>query len=511
MSLYRLLGILLTICCLAWLSYIYSCMPAENQFRIGADEGTYYRQAATVLKNGKEGFRLLAERYLNNPIEQESPHPLRTGHIWGSAFMLSLNDSISTLAIKSLIFFGLLLVLSGLYVRRLFGLESAFIVVVVMAASPLISAMAKRALLDSETLFFAAFSLFAFLDYLRNPTTKRFILFLVVTSLSCCLKETALLILPFYAITIVLARFLGKDDEIGWPRVLMAIFLPVMVAGLLHWWSFGDFGLVAELVDTILHSSSSYMEKWGAGPWQQYLMDFILLAPVTTLLAFFFVGNRLVRGCYEKTELLLMALLIYLLVIYGFIPKNIRFLLLFEFVLRIMAGLYVATIGLKLIQKSEWLKRGGMVALLVLVCLEGYSNFNLFFVQFDIYDPIGYNLQYAANIVPNGSVSEPKSPIATKLSSQTKMLTDSLIEVSLKRYSEGEYEGCIEECVKVIELDPLNATAYNNMCSAFNQLSEFEKAKEACERALQVNPNYGLAKSNLNYALQQLSSSTGSR
>jgi Flp pilus assembly protein TadD len=81
---------------------------------------------------------------------------------------------------------------------------------------------------------------------------------------------------------------------------------------------------------------------------------------------------------------------------------------------------------------------------------------------------------------------------------------DNFLELSLKLYREEKYTGCLEVCYKIIELDPNNATAYNNICSAFNELEEWEKAKSACEKALHIDPNFALARNNLSVALYNL-------
>jgi len=48
-----------------------------------------------------------------------------------------------------------------------------------------------------------------------------------------------------------------------------------------------------------------------------------------------------------------------------------------------------------------------------------------------------------------------------------------------------------------LEMKPDYALAYNNMCSAYNALGEWDKAIEAGEKALAIDPNYKLAANNL--------------
>lgn len=81
---------------------------------------------------------------------------------------------------------------------------------------------------------------------------------------------------------------------------------------------------------------------------------------------------------------------------------------------------------------------------------------------------------------------------------------DNYIELSLTYYNAGNYESCIAACRKALELQSDNAKAYNNICSAYNMLQEWQKAIEACEKAINIEPNFQLAKNNLNWAKSEL-------
>lgn len=78
-----------------------------------------------------------------------------------------------------------------------------------------------------------------------------------------------------------------------------------------------------------------------------------------------------------------------------------------------------------------------------------------------------------------------------------------LIEKGLELYRQKEYQKSIEFMLKAIEINPNNASAYNNLCAAYNEIKEFEKAIAACNKAISINPDFGLAKNNLNWAIEQ--------
>ncbi len=77
------------------------------------------------------------------------------------------------------------------------------------------------------------------------------------------------------------------------------------------------------------------------------------------------------------------------------------------------------------------------------------------------------------------------------------------ITLSLLYFNKGEYEKSITACQKVIALDSNSATAYNNMCAAYNGLKQWDDAIKAGNKALQIQPDFTLAQNNVNFALAQ--------
>ena len=79
-----------------------------------------------------------------------------------------------------------------------------------------------------------------------------------------------------------------------------------------------------------------------------------------------------------------------------------------------------------------------------------------------------------------------------------------LINESLAFYNDKDYVNCIASCEKVLKLDPKNAIAYNNMCSAYNAMGDFKKGKKAGLIAVKLDPNNQLAKNNLNWSIKNI-------
>ena len=488
--------ILLTCLIIASSSYIYTVFPKINQYKLGADEGTYYRQGKTILTHGFSGFKILAESYVQNSAKQLEPHPLRIGHTISTALLLKIQDSIFMLSLKSWIYFILLLFCSIWFIKKIWGTSSVFYIIILLSISPLITGMAKRALIDIESLFYTILALYQFLYYLNKSNNKNFYLFIALLSLSCFFKETAFFLIPFYLLILLFLKL--KNKNISLTKIFLCCIVPFLTVGTVDLILFKDFDILIEILRILFNSNNPYMDKFGNGPWFQYLIDFLLLSPFVSMMGIFYIGHCIINREKKIENIVLLTLFLYLIILYSFIPKNVRFLLVNEFLLCIFSGLFIMNVynnykGLK--YWKDILLYSGLMFLIY----NGYKSFNNYFVKSNIYDPIGYNLLYASQIIPNNEL--------TKANSKQNILTyqkisNEFLNNSLKKYQLGEYKLCIEEAKKSILIHP-NADAYNNICAAYNQLKDYEKAIEACNKAIKLETNHKLAKGNLNFAISR--------
>lgn len=70
------------------------------------------------------------------------------------------------------------------------------------------------------------------------------------------------------------------------------------------------------------------------------------------------------------------------------------------------------------------------------------------------------------------------------------------VSLSYNYYVQQEWEKCISASKKILKYNSKSSIAYNNICSAYNQLQQFEKALEACNKGLQLAPDNILLKNN---------------
>lgn len=78
------------------------------------------------------------------------------------------------------------------------------------------------------------------------------------------------------------------------------------------------------------------------------------------------------------------------------------------------------------------------------------------------------------------------------------------VNQSVIYYHRQHFHKSIAACERVLEIDPDNALAYNNMGSAYIELEKFDKAVQACQTAVELDPNTELYLNNLQLAQSRL-------
>jgi 4-amino-4-deoxy-L-arabinose transferase-like glycosyltransferase len=76
-----------------------------------------------------------------------------------------------------------------------------------------------------------------------------------------------------------------------------------------------------------------------------------------------------------------------------------------------------------------------------------------------------------------------------------------LIAESVRLYNTGDFASCIAVCERALSIDPSNIIAYNNKCSALNQVMVFEEAIAAAEAGLAIDPGHVVLKNNYQEAV----------
>ena len=497
--------------------HIFVSFPKSDQYSSGADEGVYYRQAKQIQINGIHGFKSVAQGYLQDKSSHIFPPPLRLLPLTLDAVALSVSDSFTSLSFLSLLCFILLCLISYYYIADIWDSDLAVIAVVLLCFSPLCGAMAKRALIDSLTCLVMAFSLFSFIACIVHKTSRHFVLFGFSLLLLQLMRETGFLVYPFYFAALLYLKY-RNDLEIDIHKILLCFILPMAALGVIYQLTYGlvnAYRIYEAIYLDILTQPLEYAINYMSGPWYRYLVDFMILSPVTILLAYMYCGHYILRKAYDIRINLLLCFSFYTILVYAFLPMSVRYVSILDIVIRILAALAVLALVSAFIPNQA--KKIVITAIIILILMGiDFRSFNKHFVTNNTYDPVSYNLLYAEKFVPT-MAPQPPAPLSAKssnpVSENNRNTAASFLNKSLACYREGNFQGSIDAARKALEADPDSSEAYNNICAAYNELRQWEKAIEAGEQAVKLNPANQLAKNNLAWAKQQqaISGDSGER
>ena len=184
---------------------------------------------------------------------------------------------------------------------------------------------------------------------------------------------------------------------------------------------------------------------------------------------------------------LLILFVIYSFLVFSFLPKNVRYVQSLDIIYRLFAALFIIDF-IGRIATSVPFKKAVMVVAISLMVFTDAKAFYYYNVEFEIYDPICYNLLQAEKIIFGvGEVP----------------LDQTYLNWSYLYYQKKDFNKAIEYAQKALTFNPNFTTAYINICSAYNEMKDWDHAIEAGKRAVETDPNNQLAKNNLNWAISQ--------
>ncbi|HZP65057.1 MAG TPA: glycosyltransferase family 39 protein [Rudaea sp.] len=481
--------------------------PDAADYRGAADEGAYYRQGRTLVEEGVfAGYARIAHEYLASPAQQDFPDPLRVGTIAAAATALAFADSYRALSWVSLTAYLLLLVAVWRFARRRWPAGQAVLALVFVAASPLALGMARRALMDSLACLFAALSLFAFVRLLEQGGRRALAVFALATTAAILVKETAVLLLPFYTIVLVYSRLRG-GITLSWWRIAAAVLLPPLLALVVYGVLYGPREVVeiAAIVRREAATQAPYL-AFSEGPWNRYLVDFTALSPFVLLLAAMYLGYA-VRSGADRALVVVAVLAAYLLAAYAPLTKSARYLLLFDVCLRLLAAAMVMRLP-ELLRRFARPRPAGLVAatfVAALVIASDAAAYRRYFVAGGVYDPVTYALLRVDRMVPAiaADATQAAGIAEARRAVQSTPDADHYVELAYRYCAADEPLECRWASLEALRLAPDDARAHNDLCAAYNGLHAWNDAVAECREALRLRPDYALARNNLDWALSQ--------
>ena len=135
---------------------------------------------------------------------------------------------------------------------------------------------------------------------------------------------------------------------------------------------------------------------------------------------------------------------------------------------------------------------------------EAYNNIGIARVNLKQYDLGIAAYEKALSLNPSLLIAKNNLQQALLLQKGVipKLSADDYINQSVDYYNKGQFLKCIEAAKNSIAIKP-TSVAYNNICSAYNQLKQYDKAIQACDLALKLDPSNQLANGNKQFAVSQ--------
>ncbi len=363
-----------------------------------SDEVYYLHYAKEVLKGGLPAFKALLTSYLTDTNYWGYPTPLRFGFIILSAFSCGLfGASFLSIVLVSIIFLFATVFITYIFFRKIIGLDASFLTGLLFLSSPLAIALSRRALPDSVSNFFLIAAVIFQIDYFINGC-KLWKRWCVAAALLLALMTRETNILFIFPLAVSTFAFLSTKDlkEILKSWVIMYI-VPVMALIIIYQFLFGDItGPFRALFFSSSVKCNNYVINFQSGPWFRYLIDFILISPWVAILGFYYTVNAFVNR-KKPWELSMALFVISTIFIFSFFSKNIRYISILDYPLRIFTALTLLSITI--------LDRKNVLFLIVLsvaifISFFDLINFFRLFVWGGIYDPVSFRFLLFWKLIP---------------------------------------------------------------------------------------------------------------
>jgi len=327
------------------------------------------------------------------------------GYCWDQVFHQSSGDgslqsqvnALKSLHAISCLFSILTMLLAAWFAFRLGGIRAATGVLALVACSPMQIYVSRHALIDGFFAFWALLSIWLLWENLQNPGRWRWLAaYTLSIALMVLTKENAFFV--FVALNgILIVNHWAKFGTVN--RAVIACTYGGAVlgtAGLALLCGGLDHAVETYMILVRNASQLTYAIETGDGPWYRYLCELLVMSPFILLLA---VGAVFRLGRENKAQIYLLSFVAFSYLVmcnvkYG---MNLRYTNMWDMPLRFLAfwqlGLLCANFG-----RRQALVLAGCVAFL---CLFDLRQYNLFFVQNHIYEPVPKELMHAVKIFVN--------------------------------------------------------------------------------------------------------------
>jgi 4-amino-4-deoxy-L-arabinose transferase-like glycosyltransferase len=379
-----------------------SCSSYPLTYAAPADEGYYRTYVEWLSQHGLDGYPQLFTQYLSDPKHWLYPSPVRVAFYVPAALLgMVFSPSFELLTGISIASHALLVGLVFLGTNRILGRAPALGSALLVACSPLLLGLGRRALSDSYATLWAMLAVYTYLDLVRSSGSwRRWVAFTLGFAAGILAKETTvLLVVPFAAWPFVTHR--GRPPRALLVRLAAAIAATAVVTVVAYMVAAGGWTPFYRVVRIIVDSPATnpYALKYGSGPWTRYLVDLLLLSPLPLLLGVAMAVRVLARDSVERRGILLFFVVLAAGVLIGYEPftKNIRYVAILVVPLAVLTASFLHEVSGRCPVR---VRRAVFAAALALLCALELLSFRTIFLQGRTYDPVTYRLLIARDLIP---------------------------------------------------------------------------------------------------------------
>lgn len=323
------------------------------------------------------------------------------GYCWDRLFHVK---PIGALQAISCLFSILMLPLAAVFAFRLGGSDCAIGVLALVAVSPMQIYVSRHALIDGFFGFLAILCLWLLWENLKKPASLSaahrqarvgwLAAYTIALALLVLTKENAFFV--FVAIIgILITNRWVKFGAVNRPLVLCTFAGGALGVAWIALLSGGlDYAIETYLILVRNASHLGYAIKTGDGPWYRYLSDLLLMSPIIFLLA---IGAVFHLSSEKKSQLYLLSFiaLSYLVMCNVKYGMNLRYANMWDMPLRYLAFSQLAALCEGFGKRRRFVLTLGVIGL----CTYDLRQYDIFFVQHNLYELIPEALVRALNIV----------------------------------------------------------------------------------------------------------------
>lgn len=364
----------------------------------GYDERTYTGYMKVLNTYGFPGIREAVKRY---PTDILPPSPLRILYVFAGSLTCDFSDSCGPemLALISLLSGIAAVLVSFIFFNAFLLTRTAFFASGLIALSPLGLHMSLRALQDS---FFALIVISAILFYhycwIRGKRSD-FVIFGLLLAAGFLTKESMLFLYPVFFAAGVYYYYRNGMKTTALKLLAPLGLAPLVYLAIISWVAGGFDVFITHYASWIPRADKiDYAVHFQQGPWFRYLSDFMLLSPVTFLLAVLGMALPVTDAKDERGRTLLNIYFLGGFIVFGLMSvQNVRLVLFLDIFLRALA--VIGTVALVEKVRDMRYRLWAIAILAGFIILVDARQFFQIFVISETYDPVTSNL-----IAGNGMV-----------------------------------------------------------------------------------------------------------